>query len=39
MEDEIPKETLYAILIAASLDDTSPFYGQDPGWMDELEET
>lgn len=39
MKDEIPKETLYAILIAASLDESSDFFGQDPGWMDELEET
>ena len=37
METDIPKETLYAILIAASLDDTSVFYGKDPGWTRELD--
>lgn len=38
MENDIPKETLYAILIAASLDETSAFYGKDPGWIGELEQ-
>lgn len=37
MEHDIPKETLYAILIAASLDENSAFYGKDPGWMEEID--
>lgn len=37
-EEQIPKEVLYAILIAAALDDSSEYYGRMPDWMDELDE-
>ena len=37
-EEQIPKEFLYAILIAAALDESSEYHGQMPDWMKELED-
>lgn len=37
-KDDIPKELLYAILIAAALDESSEYFGQFPDWMSELDE-
>lgn len=36
--DNVPKEIMYAILIAAALDETSEQYGNMPDWMKELED-
>ena len=38
MEDEIPREVLYAIIIAAMCEDDSEFYDAGPLWYDELDE-
>lgn len=36
-ENRVPTELLYAILIAASLDESSEMYGHPPDWMAELD--
>lgn len=36
-EDRVPTELLYAILIAASLDESSEMYERPPDWMAELD--
>ena len=38
MEEQVPKELLYAIMIAAALDDTSEFYGDFPDYTGELDD-
>ena len=37
-EEQVPKEFLYAILIAAALDESSEYYGRMPDWTKELDD-
>ena len=38
MEEQMPPEILKAISLLAELDDSSEYYGNNPDWMDEIDE-